>query len=149
MYDNKPCISDDEVNMRLFVERKGIHELQDKGYPIKTMVAYQSPVTFETHMMPIMTSDTWQDVCNRYFDLFPKEAELVMEEIQDQKQLLVKNGFSKDKTLLLTGKVPKGLEKMLDVWHTQGDFWMDKRLRKAFFNHFTKFKVACPNAAFN
>ena len=131
------------------MERKGIHQMQDMGYPIRTMVAWQSPVTFECHMMPIMGNDTWLDICHRYFDLFPKEAELVIGEIADQRQILNQNGFSHDKTLLLMGRIPKGLEKMLDSWHTSGDFWSDKKLRKEFFNHFNKFKLARQNAASN
>ena len=149
MYDNSPCLTDEQVNLRIYMERKGIHQMQDEGYPVRTMVAWQSPLTFETHMMPIMETDTWQDVCNRYFDLFPREAELVMQEITDQRQLLDKNGFSADKTMLLIGRVPKGLEKMLDFWHQEGDFWTDTKLRKSFFNHFNKFKLARPNATLN
>lgn len=142
--DHRPCITDEEVNARIFADRSGIVEMKRRGYPIRTMAAWQSPVTFECHMMPIFESDTWQDVCNRYFDLFPKEVKGVASEIADHKQLLKKNGFSHDKTLLLMGRIPKGLEKFLDCWHREGDFWADKKLRTAFFNYFTHFKVAQP-----
>lgn len=139
--DHKICVTDNEVAMRITIDRAACNELWERGYPVKTIAAWQSPLTFECHAMPIFNTDTWQDVCNRYFDLFPKEAALSVKEIENHNAALDQSGFSADKTLFMMGKVPKGLEKFLDCWHPKGDFWRDKVKRKAFFSYFKKFKV--------
>ncbi len=144
--NNKPCITDHEVILRLLEDQKEIKKMRDEGYKIASMVSYQSKVTFECHCLPIFNSDRLEDVCNRYADYFPVECKQMIKQIQDDLSSLVGNkGMSKYKTIMSFGKIPIGLQKMLDIW-AGGDFFStDKKVFRInmnkLFSYMSKFKI--------
>lgn len=139
-----PCLNQEEAHHKVIMDSIAIQNLQAQGHPVKDVSSWWSPTTMECHVIPIFRSDSWQDVCNRYFDHYPKEVKETVHAIADHKESLNKGGFSQDKTLMLMGSIPGGLRKALDIWHPAGDFWSEKKLRIAFFSYFPKFRIAQP-----
>lgn len=142
-----PCLNEEQAQHKVIMDSIAIQNLQKQGHPVRDVSAWWSPTTMECHCLPIFRTDSWQDVCTRYFDHYPKEAQETIDELIIEKQNFIKNGFSKSKNLMLVGKIPGGLRKLLDIWHPQNDFWSDRSLLNQFFDYFPKFKGATPYSA--
>lgn len=140
-----PCITDHEVITRIVDDQREIQKMKDEGYQVDSMVSWQSPSTFECHCLPVFSKDTMEDICNRYYDYFPKECMETMEEVKETKETLYRsNAMSLSGNMMAIAKIPPGLMKMLDIWCDSGDFFdfvNNKRSIDHLFTYMSKFKV--------
>jgi len=144
MIKHTPCITDEEVISRIVEDKLEIELMRARGYSVVTMVSYQSPTTFECHCLPIFTNDKLEDIVNRYHDFFPKDLMQAVEEMNLENQYLYSaNGMSEAGTIMSFGKIPCGLQKMLDIW-CGGDFLEPTEMRKnlaKLFSYIPKLKA--------
>lgn len=145
--NNKPCITDDEVIIRMIEDKAEIRIMKSQGYNILTTVCIHSKETFECHCLPIFREDKFEDICNRYYDYFPKECKQLIGEVKAINQTLYDGqGFSKELRLLqFKAKIPLGLLALLDMW-AGGDYLSKnvKTLRKninRIISYMSKFKI--------
>lgn len=144
-----PCITDHEVISRLIEDQNEIKLMKKDGHQVISMVSWQSPTTFECHCIPIFSSDKLEDICNRYYDYWPKECLQAIKDIEIRNQNLNSgNAMSKGGNLRAFSSIPVGLQKMLDIW-AGGDFISSdgKILRKnieRLVGYMTKLKIGTP-----
>lgn len=125
--DHSPCVTDEQVAMRLVVDQKEIQQMIREGHSVKAMVAWHSPVTLETHCLPVFASDTLEDIINRYFDFFPKECLATIADCEEiSKTLFNGTGMSEAQTIMSSFKIPLGLWKLLESWEP-GFFAVDPK----------------------
>ena len=95
MINHDPCVSNAEIQQRLFEDKSAIQALIADGYHVLTMIAYHSEQTLETHTLPVFEEDSIDDLANRYFDFFPMECKQTLQAIEEDNKLLYSsNGVS-------------------------------------------------------
>ena len=148
--DHIPCVTDEQVVCRLLKDQLEIKQMVNEGHQVISMVSYQSPTTFECHCLPIFTNDKLEDIVNRYYDFFPKDfMQCIKETEEENANLKDGSGMSDLRTLMSYGKIPRGLQKMLDIW-CGGDFLpsynkvLMRRNLKRLFSYVPKLKIGRP-----
>lgn len=150
--DHRPCLTDDEIAMRIVVDQRDIHKMIQAGYEVKAMIGWHSPTTLETHCLPIFSFDTLSDVINRYYDFFPKECLATVQDCEHiSRNLFSSDGMSPGKTIMSSFKIPLGLWKLLEAWEP-GFFDVDpgtknfkhKTLIKRFLSLMPKLRTKAP-----
>jgi hypothetical protein len=115
--DHRPCLTDEEVAVRVVQDRLAIEKLEREGHQVRAVMSYHSEVTMETHALPIFSSDTLEDVVNRFYDFFPKDFDLAVKETEQMRQTLHRgDAMSQSKTVMAMCRIPLGLYKLLDAW---------------------------------
>lgn len=153
MINHKPCVTDEEIFMRICEDQKELDDMSKEGYAIKSRLSWHSPSSLETHCLPVFFSDTLQDVVNRYYDFFPVEFKQMTDIVAEfNKALYSSDAMSKEKTMMSAFKVPLGLYKLLEEWRE--GFWevdnvkkefVNKKLINQFLSYAPKLKVQSPN----
>lgn len=150
MIDHSPCFSDEDIALRIVIDQKMIQKLIDEGHQVRALVSYHSAVTMETHCLPIFAQDTMEDVCNRYYDFFPKECKQTMQDTEALSSTLYRgDGLSKAKTMMSSLRIPLGLWKLLEtwnpsIWEIENGAFKNKRLIKALTSYMPKLKMQTP-----
>lgn len=135
-FDRRPITTKDEFIYRIFaVEKPAIDAMIKKGYPVKEILYYWSDVSAEAHAFPIFSSDSVEDIVNRYSDFFPIELKIFAENLADYNKALNTNtGMSDGGDMAIKVKCPIGLYRALLC--LDPNFWHDKlnlnRFRKRF-----------------
>lgn len=135
-FDRQPIKTLEEYNYRInVVEKPVVDNMIAKGYPIREVMYYWSEASLECHAFPIFSTDSIQDVVNRYSDFFPREISLFMSELNEfNKTLNTPTGMSDNGTMAIKVKCPLGLYRALicldpDFWHSKQNL---NRFRRSF-----------------
>ena len=125
-FSNDLCLTEEEAKHRLIVERMACNKMADNGRPVRAILNYWSESSGECHCFPIFTSDSVQDVINRYSDLFPIELAQTIDEVSKIRETLHNtSGMSKYKTTMTKLKVPIILYRAIQ--YVDSDFWNVQR----------------------
>ena len=141
MIDHTPCRTLDQRITRNIMEQNIIESMKIQGFPIKEWAVVHEEGTNEHHVMPVFQKDTIEDICNRYADYFPRTLKAIIDIVEGENQTLYSGtGMSKGKTMMASGKVPAGLQVLLDIW-CDGDFLGIKDNQNRLFKHMPKLKI--------
>ncbi len=127
-WDNTPVFNDYEAFLKLKLEKDEIK----KSFSASNIIAVlnlSADSTGETHAFPIFHSDTIQDLCNRYSDLFPMELKATIKEVESMRlDLYNPNGMSKERTNMAKLRLP------LTIWTVistrDPEYWKDLDAKK-------------------
>lgn len=135
-FDRRPVTTKDEFIYRIFaVEKPALEAMIQKGYPIKEILYYWSDLSAEAHALPIFSSDSPDDIVNRYSDFFPIELKLFAEGLAEyNKTLNSSSGMSDGGDMALKVRCPIGLYRALIAFDP--NFWQDKRNLNRFKKRF-------------
>ncbi len=127
-WDNTPVFNDYEAFLKLRLEKDEINKSFSSSNII-TILNLSADSTGETHAFPIFHSDTIQDLCNRYSDLFPVELKETIKEVNFMRlDLYNPNGMSKERTNMAKLRLP------LTIWTIistkDPDFWKELTPKK-------------------
>ena len=140
-WDNTPVFDDFRAWKKLQIE-KGDIKLHFPASNIKMILNLNAESTGEVHAFPIFNSDTFEDLCNRYGDLFPLELKQTIKEVESINQTLYNpDGMSKEKLNMAKLKMPLTLYTILSTYDP--DFWLnlDAGKIKKMEGYFSKFKI--------
>ena len=152
MLNHKPCVTDDDVLLRLMDDQVELDQMEREGHAMLGRVSYHSDTTLETHCLPVFATDTVEDLANRYYDFFPKECTEFFAAVEDQKRLLYQgNGMSVDETLAIHCTIPNVLWKMLvirfpDAYNTAPGL---RKLTREIIRYLPKLKMSQPYGRFS
>lgn len=101
---------------------------------------YQSEATGELGCIEVRPGFTEENIMSQYCSKFPKEAQLLLEEVKWANQNLKNNsGMSNLRSIMSLGKVPEIV--MCAMKFIREDYWESKSRSIRFFRKFPKFMV--------
>jgi hypothetical protein len=105
---------------------------------------YHSEASDEVGCIYVRPETSALDIMNQYFQKFPKEANIFINEVKWANETLKsEKGMSELRTIMTMGKIPEVV--MCAMKFIREDYWEDKRRTLSFFRAFPKLMVGNHN----